>query len=284
MISATIKVIVWVCHVLMWAAYTHSTGKLDKMICTFWMYTVLGSVFVLSAAQNTCPTSWFTSEFTIVSDRVISAATGEGLLDDPNGTYFRDVLGFTERQIAAELVTIRDYFNTTFGLDFPDLDSDGEAHFESATLSYFRVPFTHFVTVNRWIANGNTRSRCIDTFNGGVRVTFAAGSTQVLRGTYGGATGRTVVRGEDLLYGYYSINACPQQPLLIQYQSQIPGRQTADRYVVNDNRLYHPQLGTGFEIVVFRVEPNYNNDPSLLRSRFYATLFFPNITPIIGLN
>ena len=279
-----ISVPVWMYHVLMLATYSHSADKFVKMTPTFWMYTVLCSAFALAAAQNTCPTSWFTSEFTIVSDRVISAATGEGLLDDPNGTYFREVLGFTERQIAAELVTIREYFNRVFGLDFPDLDENGEAHFESATLSYFRVPFTHFATNNRWIANGNTRSRCIDVLNGGVRVTFAAGSTQVLRGTYGGPTGRTVTRGEDLLYGYYSINSCPQQPFLIQYQSQVPGRQTADRYVVNDNRLYHPQLGTGHEIVVFRVEPNYNNDPSLLRSRFYATLFFPSITPIIGLN
>ena len=115
------------------------------------MCAVLCSGFALAAAQNTCPTSWFTSEFTIVSDRVISAATGEGLLDDSNGTYFTDVLGFSESRIAAELRTAREYFNTTFGLDFPDLDPDGEAHFESATLYYYRVPFTHFVTVNRWI-------------------------------------------------------------------------------------------------------------------------------------
>ena len=64
---------------------------------TFWMYTtILCSVFALSTAQNTCPTSWFTAEFTIVSDRVISAATGETLIDDPNGTYFSEVLGFSE--------------------------------------------------------------------------------------------------------------------------------------------------------------------------------------------
>jgi len=257
--------------------------KLNKTMMTFWMYTtVLCSVLALSTAQNTCPTSWYTAEFTIVSDRVISAVTGEGLLDDPNGTYFREVLGFRESRIAGELRTAREYFNTTFGLDFPDLDENGEAHFESATLSYFRVPFTHFATNNRWIANGNTRSRCIDVLNGGVRVTFSG--TQVLHGTYGDDAGLTVTIGEDLLWGYYSINACPQQPILIQYESTVPGRQTADRYIVNDNRLHHPQLGTGHEIVVFRVEPNYNNDPSLLRSRFYATLFFQSITPIIGLD
>ena len=88
--------------------------------------------------------------------------------------------------------------------------------------------------------------------------------------------------GEDILWGYYSINACPQQPILIQYESTVPGRQTTDAYVVNDNRLRHPQLGTGFEIVVFRIEPNY--DSSRLRSWFYATLFFSSITPIIGLD
>jgi len=247
------------------------------MMTVFWMYTLLGSVFAQSAAQNTCPTSWFTSEFTIVSDRLANLPVDERLLDDPNGTYFTEVLGFTESRRAAELRIAREYFNTTFGLDFPDLDSHGEAHFESSTLSYFRVPFTHFATVNHWLANGNTRSRCIDAFNGGVRVTFSG--RQVLRGTYGGDAGRNVTRGEDLLWGYYSINACRQQPILIQYESTIPGRQTADRYVVNDNRLYHPQLGTGFEIAIFWIEANYNNNPSLIRTRFYATLFFPNIIP-----
>ena len=106
-------------------------------------------------------------------------------------------------------------------------------------------------------------------------------SSQVLRGTYGGATGRTVGTGKNLVHGYYSINACPQQPILIQYESIVPGQLTTDGYLLDENRLRHPQLGTGIELVVFAVEPNYNNDPSLVCTRFYATLFFPGSTPII---
>ena len=178
--------------------------------------------------------------------------------------------------------TARDYFNTRFALNFPELDANGRAQFENATMSYFQIPFTHYVTVNRWIVKGNTRSRCIEAFNGGIQVTFS--DTQILRGTYGGVTGRIIPAGESLLYGYYRVDACPQQPILICYESINPSRSIADGYVVNDNRLYHPQLGTGFEIAVFRLEPGFNGNPQQIHSRFYATLFFPNPPPVMGLN
>ena len=253
------------------------------MIGTFWMYTVLGSVFVLTAAQNTCPSKWFTAEFTIVNNQLLNASVGAGQLADTNGSYFRNVLGFTATQLASEVQTARDYFNTRFGLNFPELDANGRAQFENATMSYFQIPFTHYATVNRWIVNGNTRSRCIQAFNGGLQVTFT--DTQILSGTYGGATGRTIPVGESLLYGYYRVDACPQQPILIWYESINLSRSTADDgYFVSDNRLYTRSLGTGFEIAVFRLEPNFNRNPQLIHSRFYATLFFPNPPPVMGLN
>ena len=59
---------------------------------TFWIFTVLGSMFALATAQNTCPDSWFTAEFTLVADQVTDAATGAGAINDPDGTYFREVL------------------------------------------------------------------------------------------------------------------------------------------------------------------------------------------------
>ena len=60
--------------------HTHiHTDKFDKMVnqITFWMYSTLCCVVVLAAAQDTCPTEWFTSQFTIVSDRVVDATLGE---------------------------------------------------------------------------------------------------------------------------------------------------------------------------------------------------------------
>ena len=85
-----------------------------------------------------------------------------------------------------------------FGLNFPELDANGQARFENANMSYFQVPFTHYVTVNHWIVTGNTRSRCIEDFNGGLQVIFS--DTQILRGTYGGVTGSTIPAGESLLH------------------------------------------------------------------------------------
>ena len=86
----------------------------------------------------------------------------------------------------------------------------------------------------------------------------------------------TIPAGESLPYGYYRVDACPQQPILIRYESIKPSRSTADDYFVSNNCLYTRSLGTGFEIAIFRFEPNYNGNPQLIHSRFYATLFLPN--------
>ena len=242
------------------------------------MCTVLSSVFVLAAAQNTCPTDWFTAEFTIVNNQLLNASLVAGQIADTNGSYFRNVLGFTAAELASEVQRTRDYFNTRFGLNFPELDTNGQAQFENATLSFFQLPFIHYVTVNRWIVNGNTRSRCIEAFNGGLQVTFS--DTQILRGTYGGETGRTISAGDSLVTGYYRVDACPQQPILIRYEPINPSRATSDEYVVSDNRIYTRTLGTGFEIVVSRLEPNFNGNPQLIHSRFYAIVFFPDPPPV----
>lgn len=253
------------------------------MMTTFWMYTVLSSgMFALAAAQNDCPSEWLTAQFSIVSDRVLSASLGTNLLNDPTGSYFRDFLRFSESQIALEIETFREFFNVSFGLPFPELDMNGEARFENAILSYFRVPFSQTITVNTWITTGNVRNRCFNAFNGGVRVTFTG--DQLLRGTYGGPTGINVTAGDDLIYGYYRIDARPQQPILIQYQSNTPGRLSpVDNYIVNDNRIFNSQLGFGTEIAVFRMS-RFNEEGSLLRAQFYAVFAFPNVAPIFGLD
>ena len=70
---------------------------------------------------------------------------------------------------------------------------------------------------------------------------------QVLHGTYGGTAGIPVAPGENLAYGYYSINACETTPLLILLTIDIPGRSTADGILVDSNCLFHHTLGTGSE-------------------------------------
>ena len=247
------------------------------------------AIFVLAVANfpiprppNNCPSEWFSAEFTIVADRVINASQGRTFILDPTGSHFRDVMGFTQSRIANEIQTVRDYLETMFGLTFSGLDANGEATFQNATLSYFRVPFRHLVTYNRWIPSRITTSKCYDAFNGGLQVTFSG--NQLLRGTYGGPTGISVTAGDDILYGYYRIDRPNRQPIEIQYQSNIPGRPTpVDNYIVNDIRTYHSQLGFGREIATFRITP-FNEDGSQLRAEFRSMVSFPNPPPIVGLD
>ena len=163
-------------------------------------------------------------------------------------------------RLASEVQTARDYFNTHFGLNFPELDANGRAQFENATMSYFQIPFTHYVTVNRWIYPA------IDC-----NYSYWEHSKQVYRSFQWWSSGdflgfcvehSEVRAGESLVTGYYRVDACPQQPILIRYESINPSRSTADQYVVSDNRIYTRTLGIGFEIAVFRLEPNYNGNPS----------------------
>ena len=54
---------------------------------------------------------------------------------------------------------------------------------------------------------------------------FVFNGTMMLHGLYGGVEGRPVNAGDFLLYGYLALfDACPQQPILIQSQSDIPAR------------------------------------------------------------
>ena len=69
-----------------------ATGQI-KMVnqIAFWIYSTLCCVVVL-AAQDT---QWFTSQFATLSDQVVDATLDESLLDDRNGSFFREVLKVT---------------------------------------------------------------------------------------------------------------------------------------------------------------------------------------------
>ena len=100
----------------------------------------------LTTVSSSCPSECLSAEFTIVADRVINASQGRTFILDPTGSHLSDVMGFTQSRIANEIQTVRDYLQTTFGLTFSGLDANGEATFQNATLSYFRVPFRHHTT------------------------------------------------------------------------------------------------------------------------------------------
>ena len=63
---------------------------------------------------------------------------------------------------------------------------------------------------------------------------------------YGGPEGKPVGIGNGLGYGFYSINACQQSPIILQFQSATPLRtEPIDEISVTDEHVYNPVLGHG---------------------------------------
>ena len=183
--------------------------------------TIIVAVLIVATyGQEECPRG---AEF-VVSFDVVTSADFLQRVADPNLTFFRDVLQFTEQEIERATQSAIEYFNATFGLDFSDSvpNEQGQRIYQNATFSAAQVPFTYTAKANRWLVNGNTKSRCFDARLGWFGVIFQ--DNQVLYGTYGGTEGKTI--GPTSLYvliwAYFWINTCPQSPLVIQMQTSIP--------------------------------------------------------------
>ena len=205
-----------------------------------WTCAVFLALLATAAAQ-TCPSPWFDAHFVALADQ--TPPTREF---DPNLTYFREVLRFTEQEIEQQTQNALQFYNTTYGLDFSQSqpNAQGERFYQNATFFPARLPISLRVSSNRWILNGNTRSRCFNLQEGGYWVYFTAGP-QMLHGTYGGEQGRLATFPDDLRYGFYSIDACAQQPMVMQYQSRTPYRSSVDRISYFNHQVFHRTLGTG---------------------------------------
>ena len=205
-----------------------------------WTCAVFLALLGIAAAQ-TCPSPWFDAHFVVLADAVI---TTRAL--DTNLTYFREVLRFTEQEIEQHTQNAIQFFNTTYGLDFSQSqpNAQGERFYQNATFFPARLPLTVTVSSNRWILTGDTRSRCVDFLEGGYWVYFTAGP-QMLHGTYGGEQGSLITAPGEVRYGFYHINACPQQPIVMQYQSLTPYRSSVDVIGYFNNQVSHRTLGTG---------------------------------------
>ena len=206
-----------------------------------WTCAVFLALLAIAAAQ-TCPSPWFDAHFVALVDQTLPP-TREF---DPNLTYFREVLRFTEQEIEQQTQNALQFYNTTYGLDFSQSqpNAQGERFYQNATFFPARLPISLRVSSNRWILNGNTRSRCFNLQEGGYWVYFTAGP-QMLHGTYGGEQGRLATFPDDLRYGFYSIDACAQQPMVMQYQSRTPYRSSVDRISYFNHQVFHRTLGTG---------------------------------------
>ena len=71
----------------------------------------------IAYGQEDCPEG---AEFIISFDSVVSLAEFQQNILDPNLTFFRNVLKFTEQEIQTATLSAIEYFNTTFGLDFSE--------------------------------------------------------------------------------------------------------------------------------------------------------------------
>ena len=67
----------------------------------------------------------------------------------------------------------------------------------------------------------------------------------MLRGTYGGEQGRLITFPDNLRWGFYSIDACAQQPIVMQYQSRTPYRRSVDGITYFNHQVSSRVLGTG---------------------------------------
>ena len=153
-------------------------------------------------SQIQCPPG---AQFIASTDIVVNTNDLLSQLPDPNLTYFRDVLQFTEQEIETATQSAIVYFNTTFGLDFSESVPDsitGERRFQNASMSASKVPLNLTAKADRWLVAGNTRSKCFDYQLGFFGVRFL--DDQVLHETYGGIEGRRVGPGpfQDIVWGY----------------------------------------------------------------------------------
>ena len=127
---------------------------------------------------------------------------------------------------------------------------------------------------NRWLVNGNTKSRCFDAHYGWFGVIFQ--DNQVLYGTYGGTEGRMIGPTSiyALIWGYFWINTCPQSPLVIQVQYSVPEYTNPGGVSTVLSTAFHHGLGSGivYGTLLSNVLPP---DQRFVRLRYYNTMIFP---------
>jgi hypothetical protein len=110
--------------------------------------------------------------------------------------------------------------------------------------------FINRLFLNNWIQTGNIRT----TF----RVLFSG--HQLLHGSYGGVNGLSVGTEDIVEYGFYHINACPQSPFVMQYQTNTPiRREPVDGNFVINLDIYSNVLGRGKSHGIFSRTPDENN-------------------------
>ena len=226
------------------------------------------------AAQTCHP---FSATFVAIIDQNIDGPSGVHV-DDPQLTFFRDIMKFRDDAIQHTLEDAIKFFNETYGLDFslsPPTDQN-EYFYQNARLSPFTLTdeTDYLVTLNNWIQTGNTRSACYRLRDGGFRVSFS--DDQLLHGSYGGAGGLPVGVTNFVSYGFFNIDVCQQSPVIIQFQSATPVRAVpVDGTISTNVDLYNTVLGHGKARVSVSITPDQER-PGEFRVELVNVLTFPS--------
>ena len=227
---------------------------------------------VYRASTQTCS---FDVAFNFITDGVGSASMFSQL-EDPQMSFFRDTLRFTEEETQQVQEAAIQHYNSQFGLDFSNIEPNDENQrfLGNAIFHSIRIPFNATAVANRWIVSGNRRSKCFPVGSGFFQVDF--NDTTMLHGLYGGLEGRQVNAGDILVYGHLIIfDTCPQQPIVIQAQTDIPARRLpVEGWIVEELQLYHRQLGRGRIQSVFKRRPS-QDDPTMVVAEDVGVLSFP---------
>ena len=213
-----------------------------------WILTVFLSFLMLHvtaspSASHMCDEP-FRATITIVTNVTFSASSN---FLDPDHTFYREVLCFTDEEINREREAAIQFYRNTYGLDFVNVEPDeqGQRILGNATFVPVWFPTNNTYVFNSWLVNGKPRTRCFRAGDGGFQVVFSG--TVMLHGEYGGEEGRLGFANESLFYGHvYVYDLCAQQGINFQLESPTPFcREPSDGWLIINLRVRNCMLGEG---------------------------------------
>ena len=109
---------------------------------------VVATTAVKSARLRACPADFFTAEIILTADVLVPASSLGS--NDPDLTFFRDEIRFSEAEIDLARQSAINFFNTRFGLDFSQTDPNIPERrvFQNATFEPFFVPLAFTASIN----------------------------------------------------------------------------------------------------------------------------------------
>ena len=220
------------------------------------------SLVVLSQA---CPPGHFSAVIVGSIDQTVEDP--QIFIEDPKLYFFKEVLHFQEEEIHHVFEDAINFFNYTYGLDFSHVPPNEEYHryLENAKMfpAVAKKNINFIATANSWIRNGNTRSKCYRIYAGSITVLLLNYTT--LYGRYGGDEGKPAGPNDRLVYGFRSIDACEQSPVLNHFRCPSPLRtEPIDGTLIANCYAFHRALGRGKYYGFSTVRPDHN-DPEKYR-------------------